>query len=394
MAAVLSVFVVVAWGAEPDFSKVPGVIIDHIPASEGRYVGSPTIVILPDGSYVAAHDEFGPKSQYHTNAFTDVFRSEDRGASWKPSARFEGGLWSTLFAHGKSVYIIGTNKEYGPVLIRRSDDGGKTWTTPTDYTTGILAPGEFHTAPVPVVEYKGRFWRGFENAAAPGGWGERYCALVLSAPVDADLLRADSWTFTNILRRDPKWINGTFKGWLEGNFVPTPKGDLYDVLRTSYKGPEQAAFVRISKDGTNASFEPTKGFHELPGAAKKFLIRYDAKSKRYWMLSNPVLPAFKDREPGSVRNTLALSSSRDMKKWTIHEILLYHPDIVTHAFQYPDWVFDGDDIAAVSRTAYDDGLGGATRAHDANFMTFHRVKNFRALQKKTADLENPVSALQ
>jgi hypothetical protein len=45
-----------------DKNKVPGVVVDHIPASEKIYIGSPGICILPDGSYVASHDLFGPAS--------------------------------------------------------------------------------------------------------------------------------------------------------------------------------------------------------------------------------------------------------------------------------------------------------------------------------------------
>ena len=41
---------------------------------------------------------------------------------------------------------------------------------------------------------------------------------------------------------------------------------------------------------------------------------------------------------------------------------------------------DSDDLVAVSRTAYDDYEGGAHSAHDANFLTFHRIKNFRTLR--------------
>jgi hypothetical protein len=48
-----------------------------------------------------------------------------------------------------------------------------------------------------------------------------------------------------------------------------------------------------------------------------------------------------------------------------------------HAFQYIDWFFENEDIIAVSRTAYDDGLGGAHSAHDANYITFHRIHSFR-----------------
>ena len=42
--------------------------------------------------------------------------------------------------------------------------------------------------------------------------------------------------------------------------------------------------------------------------------------------------------------------------------------------------FEGEDIIAVSRTAHDDGLGGAHDMHDANYLTFHRVRDFRKLQ--------------
>ena len=34
-------------------------------------------------------------------------------------------------------------------------------------------------------------------------------------------------------------------------------------------------------------------------------------------------------------------------------------------------------LSTDSRTAYDDGLGGAHNAHDANYLTFHRIADFR-----------------
>ena len=58
----------------------------------------------------------------------------------------------------------------------------------------------------------------------------------------------------------------------------------------------------------------------------------------------------------------------------------YHQDVRKHGFQYPDWQFAGDDIVAVSRTAYDDGVGGAHNYHDANFLTFHRISGFRQVK--------------
>jgi hypothetical protein len=64
--------------------------------------------------------------------------------------------------------------------------------------------------------------------------------------------------------------------------------------------------------------------------------------------------------------------------WTVRCVLLQHVDRTVHGFQYVDWLFDGDDIIAACRTAYDDDGTGAHSFHDANFLTFHRIANFRS----------------
>jgi hypothetical protein len=364
-----------------NFSNVPGVVIDHDAAKSGIYVGSPTIAVLPDGSYITAHDEFGPKSAYYTAAITRVFRSVDRGASWKQIAIIRGALWSTLFVHRGELYLMGVTHEYSNLLIRRSTDGGVTWTDPKNSQTGLLAKGKYHTAPVPVVEHDGRVWRAVENAGGPGGWGHCFRAMMVSAPADADLLQAKNWTLSNYVARDASWLNGKFGGWLEGNAVVAPDGNIVDVLRVDARPDwSVAAIVNISSDGKHATFDPKNGFIKLPGGDKKFTIRHDPKSNLYWSLTNDILP----RDAATVnsertRNTLCLISSPDLRNWTTRCILLHHNDWSTHAFQYVDWLIDGDDIIAVSRTAFDDGLGGAHSGHDANFLTFHRFKNFRTL---------------
>jgi len=360
-------------------TKVPGVVIDHVPAATGRYIGSPSIAILPDGAYVATHDEFGPKSGQRTGAETRVFRSENRGKKWTKIADIAPAFWSNLFVHRAALYLLGTTFEYGALVIRRSDDGGYTWTTPDAPERGLLAAGEYHTAPMPMLEHAGRLWRAVEFAPGPAPWGVRFQAAVMSAPVDADLLNAASWTYTNPLQRDATWLNGTFRAFLEGNAVLTPAGEIVDLLRVDYRpGPELAAMVHISADGKVASFDPAKDFVPFPGGAKKFSIRYDEKSKRYWSLSNPVqLPRHEGVDAAKARNVLALVSSPDLKTWTQHKILIEHPDVLHHGYQYPDWQFDGKDIVAAVRTAHDDDAGGAHNNHDANYLTFHRIKNFR-----------------
>ena len=376
-----------ALAAAPDPIAPPGVVIDHLPAASGRYVGSPSIAVLPDGAYVASHDEFGPQSGQDKAGVTRLFRSDDRGQTWRPLATVSPAFWSGLFVHRGQLYLLGTSKEYGDLLIRRSADGGLTWTTPTDATNGLLARGRWHTAPVPVVEHDGRVWRGVEDTAGGGGWGAMFRARVMSAPADADLLRADRWTFSEPVARNPAWLGGKFGGFLEGNAVVTPAGRVADVLRVAQPTRRDvAAVVPIGGDGKSAAFDPDDahgnvlnhgGFFNLPGAGAKFTIRWDDKSRRYWSLVNFVPQRHRGPDLGGIRNTLALASSADLLNWRVDCVVLYHPDPARHGFQYADWQLDGEDLIAVVRTAFDDPGGGAHNYHDANFLTFHRIVGFR-----------------
>ena len=365
--------------------KVPGTVIDYSAADSGIYIGSPGLAVLPNGDYVASHDDFGTKTSEHEEATTHIFRSSDKGQTWRKIATIKGAFWSTLFVHRGALYLIGTTKHHGNAVIRRSNDGGATWTKPSDAKTGLLRDnGEYHCAPMPVIEHNGRLWRAFERRDPPVGWGINYNAGMFSVPVDADLLDAANWTAATFLPSNRAWNKGDMGAWLEGNAVVTPDGNLVDILRVETKSPdEKAALVQVSADGKIMSFNPETGFIDFPGGAKKFAIRFDAKSQLYWSLSNVVPEIYRSPKmgkPGSVRNTLALISSPDLRHWTVNSILISHPDVAKHGFQYVEWLFDGDDIIAACRTSYDDEKGGAHNYHDANYLTFHRFADFRHLQ--------------
>jgi hypothetical protein len=218
-----------------------------------------------------------------------------------------------------------------------------------------------------------------ERRDPPTGWGITYCAGVLSAAVDADLLDASQWVFSEFLPGKKEWLSGGFGGWLEGNVVVDPDGQLVNVLRVdTSEYPEKAAIVGVSEDGRTLSFDPVTDFVDFPGGAKKFAIRYDETTQRYWTLATIVQERRHDqRKPSRVRNTLALTSSPNLRAWEVHRILLYHPDVAKQGFQYVDWQVEGDDLIAACRTAFDDGEGGAHNAHDANYLTFHRIDSFR-----------------
>ena len=136
-------------GSKPvaSWKDVPGVVIDHSPASSGLYIGSPGLAVLPNGDYLASHDFFGPKSDEFQCPAVAVFRSSDRGQSWKQTARLQCLFWPSLFTHNGAAYLLGTDKHHGRLVIRRSTDGGVTWTEPKDSATGLLTPaGQYHTA--------------------------------------------------------------------------------------------------------------------------------------------------------------------------------------------------------------------------------------------------------
>jgi len=356
--------------------RVPGVVVSHVPASTGLYVGSPSIAVLPCGAYLASHDLFGPKSGEEASGVTLVFRSDDRGASWRRVSEVRGQFWSTLFLHRGALYLFGTNGLYRDVVIRRSEDEGATWTEAVDGSSGLLtSDGRWHCAPTPVVEHAGRLWRGMERRPPKSPTS----AGAFSAPVGADLLDAANWTFSQAVVSAPGWLGGDFCRWLEGNVIVDPTGEVVVLLRvTTNAFPDAAAMLHLSPDGRAAAFDPATDLMRIPGGGNKFTVRPDPRGGRYWSLIN-VAP--KRYHPGTtacyVRNTLALACSDNLRDWEVRRALLHHPDRHHHAFQYVDWLFDGGDLIAVSRTAYDDGLGGAHTYHDANFMTFHRVKGFR-----------------
>ena len=349
----------------------PGRIIAHSAASTQIFLGSPSLAVLPDGTYIVSHDTFGPGSKEDQ---VSLFASRDKGVTWKSLGQVSGQYWSSIFVARGALYLFGTDRSMGTPVIRRSDNGGATWTTPLDTSTGRFPmPGRYVTAPVPVLVDHGRIWRSFEIAE-----GGDLREVVLSAPVDADLLDTTAWSSTTHLRSDKRWLNGDFLSWEEGNMVSTGQALPSVVMRVnSRQGQEKAALVSLTAGADALSFDPARDFVDMPGGGKKFTIRFDARTKLYWSLTNAVLQNNGHENLERVRNTLALISSPDLHHWTIRRVLMEHPDRQKHGFQYVDWQIEGNDIIAVIRMAFDDAQGGAQSQHNSNYISFMRFPDFR-----------------
>ena len=380
------------WAA-PVWGVTAGVVIDRSPAVATQYVGCPAIAILPDGAYLASHSWFGPGT---TNDTTEVFRSLDRGQTWEHAATVPNQWWSSVFVHRGDAYLLGVDREYGRIVIRRSRDGGHAWSTAVDGRSGLLTPKPgYHGAPMPVAHHAGRLWRAFEVAGGlaedfpgaeerhpvsagynTGRWDDLYIkprfdwsVLVASVPEDADLLDAESWSFGRPMAHPEPRCQ-----WIEGNVVAAPDGSLVSMLRTNPPGllglPERtstaAAIVTVGEDDS-LGHDPAKDIVSFPGGGAKFTIRFDPQTDRYWSLSNV------QADPIAYRSMVALVSSADLREWRIESILLRSDDPTRQAWQYLDWQFDGADLVAVSRTADE----AAHAPHDANLFTFHRIAGFR-----------------
>ena len=114
----------------------------------------------------------------------------------------------------------------------------------------------------------------------------------------------------------------------------------------------------------------------LPGNHSKFMIRQDPADGTYLTIISRILgPAHT-----SDRNLLSLMKSADCEHWTLVCDLIDRrgDDPRQVGFQYVDFFLEGDDLLWLCRTA----MNGAHNFHDANYSTFHRLRDFRTLAAK------------
>ncbi len=378
--------VLLAWTALPaaaqDWSKVPGVAIAYLESPDRwpllgypyswdeAYLGSPSITIMPDGTYIATHDVFGSGTDENT---TWVYRSSNKGASWTQLGSISNQFWSTVFQLNGTLYIWGyTNGDNGDIVIRSSHDNGSTWSSPVTLRTGDYGG----TANTPVI-YNGRIW------IAVGG------NRVMSASTSSTLLNSSNWTLSDSASSSTQPFGDDWQGWSEGQVVASPQTGV--VVLPKIRGLPNTALIRINSPEDARS--PQAGdWVSLPGGEKKFGMQYDAVSGRFYALTNVVLPAHANddslrNEPEMIRNTGAMLSSKDLVNWDVEQIFLYTSNIDTEsdqtgwgeAFQYFQFAIDGNDLAVVSRTALDvgDGQNDPPRGHDSNLITFHVIDDFR-----------------
>jgi len=364
------------------YPKIPGVVVAHSPKSSGKYLGTPSIVVLPNGDYLASFDFFGPKC---TSDVVNVYKSSDKGASWQFLSALEDAFWAGLFVVKNEVYLLGVRGSDRSLSIRKSTDNGKTWTP-----HAILKEGRFHGSSTPVVFHDGKIYKGYDHLGIEDKkkpWMSENKSFIMWADENSDLLNPESWKYSDEVQK-PTDIDGT--GWLETNAVLGTDGQIKGVTRLANESGYLAGYYAVNKDGS-VDKSSIKAIPFL-GGATKFNVMWDVKTKKYWALTN--YPSEILRQPkmraGGMRSVLALVSSPDLEHWKLNKIVLASDNVKYHGFQYVDWQFDGKDIIVMDRVGYTDEFGEADNAHNSNYIIFHRIKNY-AKSKTDKELEKYIN---
>lgn len=147
-------------------------------------------------------------------------------------------------------------------------------------------------------------------------------------------------------------------------------------------GPEYA----LTTESQNAlgQFSPkwapvATGRMALPGASKAFDVVYDAVSELYWAVTIPATNTLDlvARDPGEIRNVLALYASSDLATWRLCRVLRAEGSPETVAFSNPLLVVDDDDLVVSYSAVGADVTGQTAIGTSGNFFCL-RVVDFRA----------------
>ena len=336
----------------------------------GRYLCSPSLVRHPDGFLLASmdlHEGDAPQN------LTLVYRSDDDGETWSYLCELMPCFWGKLFIHRGELYMLACSTEYGDLLIGKSVDGGRSFSSPVCLlrgSNGKKGNSGVHKNPQNIFRHNGRIYETLEW----GSWGNKefgHAAMVMSCDENDDLLDPRSWSFTEPRRFDrfspelaelPKTAMT-----IEGSLTLSPDGRLLNIMRFAKYGHAIAYEVDTEDHEAMLSFSH---LIEFPANFSKFMIKRDEISGDYYSVATRLY----NRNP-SARNLLSLMRSADLEHWEVAcDLIDYRDrDPKYYGFQYVDFEFEGDDIIFLCRTA----TCGAHSFHDSNYSTFHRIKNFR-----------------
>lgn len=335
-------------------------------------------------------------------------KSNDGGESWKElnsnlnfNQRLMGGI---LFFHEKTLYMfVSPFGNDGIISIACSNDEGVTW---SDWVEIIRIRRKTKLelgarAIRPTIDddpnwSEGQKWFAYLQQSMVIKNGHLLFAIsertqdmaIVSCDLINGLMNPESWEVSKTVAvAVPKELNpGFFPGpsmsTLEGNVIEI-NGQLRILARQvvdRYGTSNIAAVFDVKEDNGKPELSFTQ-FFPIPGAHGAFTVVYDNVSGLFWMASNLESNSQKwikspsGSHHGRDRRFLMLWYSLDALNWFPAGCIAAAKKN-QQTFNYPSMVIDGEDLAIISRTTIDENN---YTSHDADFVTFHRISNFRSL---------------
>ncbi|HWB00036.1 MAG TPA: sialidase family protein [Pirellulales bacterium] len=360
-----------------------------------RYVEGCGLARLDDGALVAVVPVV-PRLEWSKERRVEqsrlhVVRSDDRGQTWQPAAElsyYSGVPWT----HKRALYLFaneaGTEFRNDNLVLLRSLDGGRTWSPPVTLFVGHY--WNCHTAMV--VKNDVLYW-----AVDDLSLGSKRGPCAIAGDLTMDPMDPKAWRISKPVPfagvpdslTDPN-LTGFTSQYLEPNVIEVA-GKLQVLATVKPKRQSTANLCALfDLSDNNQALELTfRQYSPMPGGQLKFCVIRDDVSKLFWATANLVvdshgiMPWWNDGENkrnywggrigGNDRRFLMLLYSLDGLNW-FQAGCIAQAKRISQSFMYARPVIDGDDLAIISRTSID-----APNQHDADFATFHRVRNFRQL---------------
>ncbi len=371
-------------------------VVYHNPDPE-YYVEGCGLERFSDGTLVAAVPVV-PRLQWTVerrieHSVVHLMGSKDGGRTWQSLSDlpyYSGIPW----IHDGKLYLFASTPgikkaRNDDLLLLRSDDGGKSWSAPVTITKGHL--WNCHTA---MAITSNHLYLAVDDLS----FGPRRGPCVLSGDLGADLMNPASWRRSPTVPlpeipaslTDPKYAEYPNQ-YLEPNVILVDgKVRVLAVMKPKHQATANLCAVLDVTDAEGKLELAFTQYSPMPGGHLKFFTRWDEASKMFWMTSNLAADSqgindwyeegskrgnFRTdgRLGGNDRRFLMLHYSLDGLNWMPAGCVAQAAK-VSQSFMYATPVIDGDDLAIIARSSVN-----APNQHDADYATFHRVKNFRQL---------------
>lgn len=323
-----------------------------------------------------------------------LLRSADGGKSWKQCSELP--YYSAVpWTHRGVLYLFankpGAKSRNDDLLLLKSTDQGSTWSEPV-----TLFKGHYWNCATGMVIKNDRLYWSVDDLSL----GQKRGPRAVAGDLSQDPMNPSAWRIS-----EPVPYPGFPDSFVATKFAKLPSqylepnviavGDQLRVLATVKPNRQSTAGVcavlDINDDGTKLDLKFAQ-YHPMPGGQLKFCTLRDETSQLYWATANlPVDPqqtagfwaqAEKDHRywgngaGGNDRRFLMLQYSLDGLNW-FQAGCVAQAAKLSQSFMYARPVVDSDDLAIISRSSVN-----APNQHDADYATFHRVKDFRKLALK------------